>query len=344
MKAPKVTVLMPVYNGEKYLKDAIESIIGQDFTDFEFLIINDGSTDGSGTIMASYSDPRIHIVNNEKNIGLVNSLNKAMELAFGEYIVRMDCDDISLKNRLSVQVKFMDANQNFGASGSYYYLLRNGTKAIVDFPLKENEIKCFMIFNCPIAHPSAIIRNSLIKKYNLKYSSDYLHSEDYDLWSRMSEISGLSNLSDVLLKYRVHANQITGSTHLASTRYKSVNAIRSRHLKKMGVEPSEKEMLVHNLVSDGETPTSVEQFNEVEQWLKKLVLTNDKKLVLDTNYFQKIILERWIRVCFNYFQGVKGFRYFYRSELYSLTALTFRSKLELTRTVYYSWKRLKMKN
>ena len=115
----KATVLMPVYNAEKYVAEAIDSILNQTFNDFEFLIINDGSTDNSLDIIKSYDDPRITIINNETNLGLSHTLNKGIELARGEYIIRMDADDISLSIRLEKQIEFMDSNQHIGICGSW---------------------------------------------------------------------------------------------------------------------------------------------------------------------------------------------------------------------------------
>ena len=339
MKTPKVTVLMPVYNGEKYLKEAIESILNQDFTDFEFLIINDGSTDGSKEIIASYSDERICIVENEKNIGLVNTLNKGLVLANGEYIARMDCDDISVKTRLSKQVKLMDKNKDIGASGSFYRLLRNNKNAIVDFPITNEEIKCFMVFNCPIAHPSAIIRSSLIKQHNLLYSSDYTHAEDYYFWSQIAEYSQLKNTSEVLLNYRVHENQITGNVKFLGVKMNTLNAIRSKHLKMLGVSPTSEELDIHTMISDGNTLTSLEQLVAAEIWLLKILNLNEKNKILDVSYFGKIILERWLRLCYNFYGGKKGGAYFYNSELYKNVKLPILRKLELFKQIYYSYKR-----
>ena len=339
MKMPKVTVLMPVYNGERYLKEAIESVLAQDFPDFEFLIINDGSTDSSGAIISSYTDPRIRTVDNGENIGLVNTLNKGLELASGEYIARMDCDDICIKNRLSVQVKLMDGNKELGASGSFYRLLRNNKKAIADFPLTNEEIKCFMVFNCPLAHPSVIIRTSLIKKHNLYYSSEFTHSEDYNLWSDISQYAQLANVSEVLLDYRVHENQITGNAKFLAVKNESLNAIRTRHLKMLGIVPTTEELIIHNLISNGEKPNTIEQLMSAEVWLKKIVDVNNKNKTLDKSYFEKIVLERWLRLCFNFYGGKKGLGYFYRSELHGAVKLAVSRKLELFKQIYYSYKR-----
>jgi len=344
MKAPKVSVIMPVYNGEKYLKEAIESILSQNFIDFEFIIINDGSTDNSDKIIHSYSDSRINIVNNDKNIGLINTLNKALGIALGEYIVRMDCDDISVDNRISTQVKFMDSHPNVGASGSYYNLMLNGKKALADFPLNTSEIKSFMIFNCPIAHPSAIIRNSLIKKENIVYRAEYIHSEDYDFWSEISECADLANIPAVLLNYRVHSNQITGNPALLVNKNQSLDAIRSRHLKLLNIVPTTDELIIHNLISDGRKAESDDQFLRSEAWLKKIMLENQKNEVLDKRYFEKIILERWLRLCFNYYGGRKGLQKFLNSDLNRSIKLPLKQRLEFFKNLYNSWKRKTIKN
>ncbi len=344
MKDPKVTVLMPVYNGEKYLKDAIESILCQDFTDFEFLIINDGSKDDSENIIRSFSDGRIRLVNNEMNIGLVNTLNKGFDLAKGQYIARMDCDDLSLKNRLKVQVDFMDQHPEVAVCGSYYYLLLNGKKAVADFPLTAEELSSYLIFNSPIAHPSAILRTSLIREKGLKYDSRFIHAEDYDLWSRISEHAGLANIPAVLLTYRVHENQVTENPALVGDKMKSVDALRQRHLKNINILPSVDELLLHNLISNGKKAASEEQVMAAEAWLKKITLSAKRQNAVEQSYLGKIILERWFRLCFNYFGGRKGLQYFLRSELFRSIHLPWSRKIELMRSIYYSYKRKGIKN
>lgn len=339
IKTPKVTVLMPVYNGQKYLKEAIDSILSQEFTDFEFLIINDGSTDDSGKIIASYTDPRIRIINNEKNIGLVNTLNKALKLCNGEYIARMDCDDISTKNRLAVQVKFMDKNKNVGASGSSYYLFRNNKKNVMHFPLTEKEIECYFVFNCPIAHPSAIIRRSVIQDNNIHYSSDYIHAEDYNFWTQIAKHSSLANIPEPLLIYRVHNDQITGNSNFAAAKSRSLMALRSEHLKKINITPTPEELEIHAIISNGIAPENTEQLKSAEKWLKKIITANDKIKAFDKDYFQKNILERWLRLCVNYLGSKKGLTYFIKSEIYKIIKLPLQMKIDLLGDLYNSWKR-----
>jgi len=152
---PEVTVLMSVYNGSKYLAEAIESILHQSYTDFEFLIINDGSTDLSEKIIKSYNDRRINYIKNNENIGLTRSLNKGLCLARGKYIARMDADDISMPDRFKEQVDFMEKNENVVACGTFIELFGIKTGKI-KYPIKDKEIREKFIFNPPLAHPTAV--------------------------------------------------------------------------------------------------------------------------------------------------------------------------------------------
>ena len=147
---PLVTVLMPVYNGEKYLKEAIESILNQTFKDFEFLIINDGSTDNSVKIIQSFNDLRIRLIHNESNIGLIKTLNKGLKLSNGKYIARMDCDDVSLPKRLSVQINFMEKHPEIGVCGSWVKIIGLEQKFINKYPQKHEEARHIFYLTRPL--------------------------------------------------------------------------------------------------------------------------------------------------------------------------------------------------
>ena len=147
-----VSIVLPVYNAEKYVREAIESILNQTFTDYEFVIINDGSTDGSEKIIQSFKDKRIIYVKNEKNIGIVKTLNKGIEKAFGTYIVRMDADDVSVSDRVEKQVKFMDENPRISISGSWMKYFGSKDED-VKFPTSESDVSNKMIFLTKSPHP-----------------------------------------------------------------------------------------------------------------------------------------------------------------------------------------------
>jgi glycosyltransferase involved in cell wall biosynthesis len=208
---PRVTVLMPVYNGAQYLHEAMESILQQSFTDFEFLIINDASTDQSANIINSYSDLRIRLVENDRNIGLVHTLNRGIDLAKGEFIARMDCDDISIPERLEKQLVLMEHYSEVGVCGGWieYFM---GRQLVLQLPLSDEEIKRTLPLYNPMAHPTVMIRTAVIKTQQLYYDPEYRHVEDYELWTRLAAITCFANIPEVLLKYRIHPEQI-GQQH-----------------------------------------------------------------------------------------------------------------------------------
>lgn len=200
---------MSVYNGEKYLKEAIDSILNQTFVDFEFLIVNDCSVDDSRKILESYNDDRIKIIDNQKNIGLTKSLNKAINFANGKYIVRMDADDISLPHRLETQVKFMEEYSNIGISGSARIVKRESKKFVYNNKFsKPKDIKAHLLFGNCLAHPTIIMRKELLDKYMLRYNEEYKYAQDYELWCRAILCFDMANLSEPLLIYREHNEQI----------------------------------------------------------------------------------------------------------------------------------------
>ena len=168
---PLITVLMSVYNGERYLHEAIESILNQTFTDFEFLIINDGSTDSTRDIITSYTDSRIRLIDNEQNIGLTKSLNKGIDLARGKYIARMDADDISMPERLEVQYNFLEKNIEYSLVSSGAYLIDENNNQIGELyrPYNYEMILGYIFFFNPIIHPSVLFEKKEIiecGKYN----------------------------------------------------------------------------------------------------------------------------------------------------------------------------------
>ncbi|QWD91101.1 glycosyltransferase [Polynucleobacter sp. MWH-Braz-FAM2G] len=205
-----ISVILPVFNSVKYILASVNSILNQSFSDFELIIIDDGSTDGSYEILTSISDPRIRLVRNEKNIGLVDSLNLGLQLAKGVYIARMDHDDISLPLRLEKQFRFLSSNSNIGVLGTGYQLIdqlgRRGH--VYQQPSSHEEIAWAMSFLCPIAHPTVMFRSSIIwnEPAYLKLAS---YAEDYELWERLSLKYNFANLPEPLLLLRKHERNMT---------------------------------------------------------------------------------------------------------------------------------------
>lgn len=209
MKNPKVTVLMSVYNGEKYLNESIDSMLGQTFKDFEFLIINDGSTDKTAEILKSYNDPRIRIINNEKNIGLTKSLNKGLRLTRGEYIARQDADDISMPERLEKEVEFLEMHQDYAVVGTFTKIINENSEILsfLERPIEDLKIKEFFKKDNCIVHGSSMIRKACLLDVGF-YNELMIRSQDYELWLRLSKKYRLANIDKYLYMWRKHDDNI----------------------------------------------------------------------------------------------------------------------------------------
>ncbi len=210
---PRITVLMSVYNGESHLSEAIESILQQTFTDFEFLIIDDGSNDNTSEILLRYSkkDKRIRVVRNENNIGLTRSLNRGIDLAKGEYIARMDADDFSLPTRFTRQIAYMDAHPKVGVVGSYLVKHFNDKSDIAKYPCNHDMIHAGLLTGPKIFHPTAFIRAAILRRHRIYYTNEFKYAQDFDLWVKIAKYADLANIPEVLCHQRIHENSISNS-------------------------------------------------------------------------------------------------------------------------------------
>lgn len=199
---------MPVYNASEYIRETIDSVLNQTFTEFEFLIINDGSTDNSEEIIKSYSDPRIRLVNNESNIKLIATLNKGIELSKGKYIARMDADDICLPTRLEKQYELMEENTDIALCGTGIRIM--GKKLFQPIAINNperirNAMRAFNVF----FHPTIMFRKNVLIENNYRYNPNYIHAEDYQLFQLISEKFRLANIDEPLLLYRLSPEGIS---------------------------------------------------------------------------------------------------------------------------------------
>jgi glycosyltransferase involved in cell wall biosynthesis len=208
---PKVSVIMSVFNGEPYLSQAIESILGQTFDDFEFIIVDDGSTDSSPMILETFAkkDVRIRLLRNDSNSGLIASLNKAFQAAKGKYIARQDADDISLRERLALQVWFLDRHRDVGVVGTWITNVNEDDKRTAwKTPTTDSLIQWSLIFCTSIAHPTVMMRRCLLDE-GVTFRPEMTHAEDYDLWSRLSERTRFANLPHCLYLRQCHKERVS---------------------------------------------------------------------------------------------------------------------------------------
>lgn len=206
---PKVSVILPVYNGERFVRESIESVLGQTFTDFELIIINDGSTDGTGEILNSFTDPRIVLIERE-NRGLVDTLNEGLSFAHGEYVARIDADDVMLPERLAKQVAYLDEHPKVAVLGGWAEIINGAGEVIGSYkypPTGKGGLRAYILKHNPLIHPTVMYRRDAILRVG--GYRQYRHIEDYELWTRVLAKYRGANLPEIIIKYRVHGGSIT---------------------------------------------------------------------------------------------------------------------------------------
>ncbi|MDQ3047797.1 MAG: glycosyltransferase [Bacteroidota bacterium] len=256
---------MPAYNAGKYLRQSIESILKQTFTDFILLIIDDGSTDDTQIIANSIKDSRIAFVKNESNIGLVATLNKGIDFTETEFMARMDADDIAYPGRLEFQLNYLIQNPDIGLCGTRYEKFGDESGEPSMF-LTHEEITANLLFSNGICHPSVVIRTSILKENNLRFGVDFdyddgfghklLELEDYALWHKMKSFTRFVNLDRVLLKYRREGQNLSSKNTEEILKRKT--RFNEYWLKELGITPDEKILKLHTSFNNIESPTDIE--------------------------------------------------------------------------------------
>lgn len=290
----KISVLMPVYNGEKYIKEAIDSILQQTFSNFELLIVNDGSNDRSEEIIKNYNDNRIRLLKNERNLGLVKTLNIGLDATEGEYVARMDQDDISCPDRLEKQIVFMEKHPEVGVLGTWTKVLREKDIFIGRYYCNHEEIKASLIFSSPMAHPSVMLRKEVMEKNNLKYKEGS-RTEDYELWSRMIRYTKFANLSKPLLIYRKHSDSMCSKE--APEQNINTRAIRLKILTDLSIIPADEEIDLHQAICKFKIKPDVNFISQSHNWLLKIKKANDVAKVYQEEALKKILADKWLVIC-----------------------------------------------
>jgi glycosyltransferase involved in cell wall biosynthesis len=291
---PLVTVLMPLFNGKTYLSEAIESILGQTFGDFELLVIDDGSTDEGPNIVKGYRDQRIRLIANDENLGIAATLNRGIGLARGKYVARMDCDDISLPHRLEKQFAFMEAHPDVGVCGSRVRRI-GAKKGLWKVKSRDEAIKSRLLFENAMAHPSVMIRKSVLVDHNLRYDPALRCSQDYAFWVDLSRLSRLANLEQVLVNYRVHASQISEARKAAQR--SAADGIRALQLKRLAMDPTPEDVALHGNIATYELAGERHFVEEAGVWLSRLRRLNEEKGYYGEPAFSEELADRWYKLC-----------------------------------------------
>lgn len=300
-----VSIIMPVYNAEQDLREAIDSILNQTHTNLEVLIINDASTDSSVDIIKSYTDKRIRFINNETNLRQSRTRNKGLQLARGKYIANMDADDISLPTRIAEQVAYMETHPDVDICGTAYKSFGGKRDKYTYFPEENKEIFVTMMTASAVAHPTIMFRKSSVEKYNIQYSVEAKYAQDFELWTRLL-FQGVKfhNINKVLFHYRLSPNGI-GRKHGLEQKMIAWGIIR-RNLNKVFGER------VHL-----KSFNSCESLDNVKEDLGKLATlyqTDVKSEYFSTMQCKKIIRNIMVEIANTYaFYGIPLWMYFIRT-------------------------------
>lgn len=297
-----MTVLLPVYNASSYVRRAVQSVLDQVFSDFELIIIDDGSKDGSVEILSQFSDPRIRLLVHGENRGLIATLNEGIAASRGIYVARMDADDICKRDRLQVQWEFLQAHHEVGVVGGAYETIGEKRSRRIYLPEDDAAIRCRMLFASPFAHPAVMMRASLLKQHN--YPTGLVGAEDMALWIRLSGVTQMANLPEVLLKYRIHEAQ--ESKVKAAQKMESRLRIFEEYLKGLGCRPTIEQLQLHAAIATGTGLKTEAALVAAGEWLGQL---EDQ---LSTKLYPELLKQecslRWFIVCGNSGLGRSGWK------------------------------------
>jgi glycosyltransferase involved in cell wall biosynthesis len=288
MNTPAITVLMTIYNGRAYLAEAVASILAQTCRDFELLIINDGSTDDSLTLLKTYDDPRIRLIDQQPNRGIRATLNRGLHDACGRYVAIMDQDDVSAPSRLEKLLACMEARPELALCGS-------AIETFGDHPVEPwvhffepDDLKIALLFENPICHPSMMLRRSILETRGLEYP-DVPYAEEYSLWVALSRVAPLANLREPLLRYRVHPQQVSRSR--SEIQCASMNIVMRDQLSRLGLVPTEQELILHKMLGGTFNPLPG-LARRLENWATRLVAANQTHAIYPEDVFARQLEQR----------------------------------------------------
>jgi glycosyltransferase involved in cell wall biosynthesis len=298
-QAALVSIVLPVYNGEKYLAESLDSVLAQTYQNWELVIINDGSTDGTENLILKYQDKRIKYLPNDGNKGIIFSLNRGLQESNGAYIARLDSDDIALPNRLEKQVGFLSENLDYAMCGSYFQTIDSNGRLLknVMFPANNRDAQSYLLLHNCFCHSAIMMRTSIAKE--LKYDEKFQVCEDYDLWYRISRKGKILNLPEFTTLYRVHDNNM--STRKSEIMFAHVNKINKRILDDLGIEYSKTELEVHSnaLSYNSFFFGDPDKIHILEDWMVKLYSYLKKNGNYNAFLCYKILAEKWIVITYN---------------------------------------------
>jgi glycosyltransferase involved in cell wall biosynthesis len=295
-----VSFLLPVHNQADTVGATLESILAQTHADFEVVVIDDASNDGTVDILRTLearAGGRIRVHRNETNLEMTRSLILGMSLVRGRYVARIDADDLCLPERAARQAEFLDGHPDIGVVGSFIETFSDNGEAPVTlmYPTQPDAVAAGFLFRNPLAHPAVMIRREALSKHGLQYDPRFRRGQDYDLWVRCIEAGiGLANVPEVLVRYRVHAGQATRREPGVVLETGAV--VRKRLLERMGVHGSYEDRALHEALSWDQLVRDAAWLRAAARWLEALEAANRASRFFDRDALARVLCGRWVRV------------------------------------------------
>lgn len=293
---PLISVVMPAYNVEQVIDQAVESILVQSFRQFELIIVDDGSTDATASIISGFArkDSRIKIHHLLFNKGVSNARQIGTDLARGRYIAVADADDIYMPDRLSTQIEVLESELSVGVCGSWIQTLGSENGHVWKFPTQDRDIRCHLLFRSSIANPTAMIRRELFSIPSVFYDPSYKMAEDYRLWTLLSKHCKLRNIPKTLVRYRMHPEQTSKYTEIMMS---CAGRVRIEQLALLNITPSSDEFKVHQAIAHRYHESSLSFMQFAEEWLRKLANANTILQSYPEPHFGNLLSRLWTEVC-----------------------------------------------
>jgi glycosyltransferase involved in cell wall biosynthesis len=281
----KLAVLMPTYNCAVYLRESIDSILNQVYSDFDLYIYDDCSTDETESVIHNYSDCRIFYIKNDRNLGIAATLNCGLELLLPKYefIARMDADDWSFPERFQKQIEFLDNNRSIAICGAQGYWLKNmevNPSQVWEYPIRDNYLKVYLLFAASFGHSSIILRSDFFNSNSLRYDEKVKTCEDWELWIRVSKMGQIANLPDFLMKYRIVSNSNHRSIDNKTLHLKERSIILSEYWNTFNINLSPEQLFEYYYQTSE---------NIIEDFYSKIKILIDSFNSLFLNYSQELV-------------------------------------------------------
>lgn len=281
---------MPVYNAASHLREALESILAQSMADFEIVAVNDGSSDDSEAILKSIKDPRLKILSRTNNLGIVETLNEGLAASSGQYIARMDADDVSHPKRFQIQYDHLEDNPEVGVCGTAFNYFGQPECTGWVTHHDHDEILIALLFENPICHPTVMLRKAVLDRFQLKYPSTHPYAEEFALWLSLSSLCRFSNLHQNLLHYRVHDDQVSHRENKAQS--VAIGRLIAGQLASLGISPTRRNLMIHNVFGGSFVP--VPGFTRLmDNWRRRLIQANQERQIYPAESFQQQLEQRF---------------------------------------------------